>query len=155
MKTKEENNLSIIIDKLEEEIETEANKISDIIDKLTDITFKKNFKLEERLFLESQKISKLKNFLIKIFTFGCYDKNKILENKLKQNKLELDTAIIDEKKFQEEYDDAKLSRQKLIYKFKKIVKTKNAGQEFSVSKSLINKVNDTNTNGQFKNNLNS
>ncbi|WP_425381687.1 hypothetical protein [Spiroplasma endosymbiont of Polydrusus pterygomalis] len=104
MPKEDENNLQIKIDKLEEEIEKVQFKISDyIIDNLTEVTAKKNVLLDERINLESQKISKFKNFMIKFLTFGCYDKNKKIKNKLNKNKIELDKTIDNAEKFLKEY----------------------------------------------------
>lgn len=121
MPKKDENNLQITIDKLEEEIEKVQFKISDyIIDNLTEATAKKNVLLDERINLESQTISKFKNFMIKFLTFGYYDKNKKIKNKLNKNKIELDKTINNEAKFLKEYETTNSIMLKLMEKLRNL-----------------------------------
>ena len=140
MRNKDENNLQITtdkIDKLEEEIEKVQFRISDyIIDNLTEATAKKNVLLDERINLESQIISKFKNFMIKFLTFGCYDKNKKTKNKLKKNKIELDEASNNEAKFKKEYETTISIMLKLMGKLRNLKNASALG--FEKDKSKVN-----------------
>lgn len=146
--TKDENNLQIKIDKLEEEIAKLHFKISDdIIDNLTEATAKKNMLLEERNNLENQKISKFKNFMIKFLTFGYYDKNEKIKNKFNKNKNELDKTIDNEEKFLKEYKTARSNLSKL-YKELDILKNDSA-IGFEKDKLKINIQSVTNNNQSY------
>ncbi|MBP1525786.1 MAG: hypothetical protein H9Q65_03575 [Spiroplasma ixodetis] len=146
MPKKDENNLQITIDKidkLEEEIEKVQFRISDyIIDNLTEATAKKNVLLDERINLESQIISKFKNFMIKFLTFGCYDKNKKTKNKLKKNKNELDEASNNEAKFKKEYETTISIMLKLMEKLRNLKNASALG--FEKDKSKVNSEASTN-----------
>lgn len=140
MPTKKEHSTMILTNNLEKKINTELDKLGSLINEITDITYEKNMRLERQRFLKTQKISKFKNCLIKIFTFGCYDKNKNLRKKLNQNKTKIDILTNKENTMNMQYKQLKIATNKLISDFTKI-KTNHPDKEFLVSNLLVDKIN--------------
>ncbi|WP_375317531.1 hypothetical protein [Spiroplasma endosymbiont of Virgichneumon dumeticola] len=79
-----------VFDKMREirkELVREVQRLEEILDE-SYLEKHANYNLQldnlkkEIINLKKQKISKFNNFLIKIITFGCYDKNKFIENKI-------------------------------------------------------------------------
>lgn len=129
-------------DKLDEAIYEERKNLENIIDYWTTATFTKNDLLKEKELLENKKISKSKNILLKILSFGCYDWNKKIEKILTKTKEKLNKAVEEEKKWKLEYKTVKSRRQNLVVQQNKLVKNDLTTVQDSLKlKTVISKAN--------------
>ncbi|WP_342217934.1 hypothetical protein [Spiroplasma endosymbiont of Amphimallon solstitiale] len=125
------------IEVLDKEVEKRTIILSDYIDVITDATSKITSLLEENVFLEKQKIGNFKNFIIRMFSFGCINKNKRIEKKLNKNKKEIQEKTNERTDLKIIFENISLERKKINDELNNLIKLTELWKNINDKKNSI------------------